>query len=422
MTLGDALAHARARVGDDRDRALVNEIVTGTLRHRLALDYQLSLRMSRPLSKLDATVLTALRLSAFQLLHLTRVPAAAIVNDAASLVRTVGKSSASSLVNAVLRRLSRERDALTWPERPTTMASAVERAHLVEHLSTVYSHPAWLVMRWLDRYGEADTERWLQFDNQPASLTLATNTARLTRDELAASLAGEGVSTRPTARAPRGLVVTGGRALQSRAFRDGLCVVQDEASQIVADLVPVSPGDRILDACAAPGGKTVALAARATKSGLVVATDVRAKRVQTLRDTIDRCAMDNVRIVHIEREGPLPFAVESFNRVLVDAPCSGLGTLRRDPDIRWRRQPTDFSRFVDGQLRLLERVSPLIAPGGHLVYSTCSSEPDENEAVMERFLAGTASFAVQVPNLRTFPFRDGLEAFFAAVLQRVDKP
>lgn len=438
-TLGDALARVRARVADERDRALVNEIVTGTLRHRLALDYQLSLRTARRFAKLDAAVLTILRLSAFQLLHLTRVPPSAIVNDAVGLVRTTGTSSASGLVNAVLRRLARERDALTWPERPATTASPAERARLVEHLSTVYSHPAWLVERWLDRYGEAATESWLAFDNSPASLTLAANAARISRDELATVLAADGVSTTPTRVALRGLQVTDGRALTSRAFHDGLCLVQDEASQLVADVVPVRPGDRILDACASPGGKTVALAASAGLDGVVVATDVRPRRIRTLHDTLQRCQVQNARIVHIDVEGPLPFAEGTFHRVLVDAPCSGLGTLRRDPDIRWRRGPDDFAGFADAQLRIVERVAPLVAPGGHLVYSTCSSEPEENEAIVRRFLGASSGFTIRPPGmsrfgaeagvlvtgdgfLRTLPFRDGLEAFFAAVLQRDEIP
>lgn len=434
-TLGDALARARAKVADDRDRALINEIVTGTLRHRAALDYQLSTRIARRFAALDDDVLAILRLSAFQLLHLTRVPASAIVNDAVNLVRGAGKTSASGLVNAVLRRLGRERGALAWPDRPARVESAEDQELLVAHLATFYSHPAWLVRRWIARYGASSTERWLAFDNEAPALTLAANTARTSRDELAQALERDGVSTEPTRVGARGLRVTGGSALTSQAFRDGLCLVQDEASQLVADLVPVRAGDRILDACAAPGGKTVALAAMTGPDGVVIATDVRARRVRTLRETVARCGVPNVRVVHVGAEGTLPFAPGAFDRVLVDAPCSGLGTLRRDPDIRWRREPEDLTRFAAQQLQILARVAPLVAPGGDLVYSTCSSEPDENEAIVHRFLASTPAFAPRPLEptaayahvdglvtedgfLRTLPFRDGLEAFFAAILQR----
>jgi 16S rRNA (cytosine967-C5)-methyltransferase len=421
-TLGDALARAKSRLGDERDRALVNEIVTGTLRHRLALDYQLASRIARRYSSLDDDVLIVLRLSAFQLLYLTRVPAGAVVNDAVSLARTARKSSATGLVNAVLRRLARDRNALTWPTRPTAVISDADRAQLVEHLATVYSHPAWLVERWLERYGAVATEQWLTFDNQAPALTLATNLARVTREELAALLAAEGIETTPTQVASRGLILRSGNAISSSPFRQGLCVVQDEASQLVADIVPAQLGDRVLDACASPGGKTVALAAAVGRRGLVVATDVRARRVQTLRDTIHRCGIENARIVHIGTEGAFPFVAGAFDRVLVDAPCSGLGTLRRDPDIRWRRGPDELVAFADAQLAILERVASLVAHGGHLVYSTCSSEPDENEAVVRRFLDRNVEFVAAAADLRTLPFRDGLEAFFAATLLRRTPP
>lgn len=424
-TLGDALARARAHVADERDRGLVNEIVTGTLRHRAALDYQLSLRITRKLSAMDAEVLTILRLSAFQLLHLTRVPAAAIVNDAVSLTRAAGKTSASGLVNAVLRRIGREREGLTWPARSS----------LVEHFAIVHSHPSWLVERWLARYGEAATERWLAFDNEAAALTLAANTARTDRDTLATALADAGVQTRAARVAPRGLVVTDGQALSTASFRDGLCLVQDEASQLVAEVVPIVPGDRVLDACAAPGGKTVALAARTGRTGRIVATDVRARRVRTLHETMQRCQVDNVSVAQIDVDTALPFAPGAFHGVLVDAPCSGLGTLRRDPDIRWRRGPDDLARFAEAQLAILARVAPLVRDAGYLVYSTCSSEPEENEAVVGRFLDTHRDYTLEPPDLarlgaaaaelvtaegyfRTVPFRDGLEAFFAAVLRR----
>lgn len=212
--------------------------------------------------------------------------------------------------------------------------------------------------------------------------------------------------------------------------------MQDEASQLIAEVVPISAGDRALDACAAPGGKTIAMAAAAGEGGSIVATDVRPRRVRTLNETIRRCRVTNVRVVHIDPDGPMPFRAGSFACVLVDAPCSGLGTVRRDPDIRWRREPADLAHFADAQLGLVQRVAPLVASGGHLVYSTCSSEPDENESVIGRFLATTPGFVTRPPALgprqsdrsavvtdagfvRTLPFRDGLEAFFAAVLHRV---
>jgi 16S rRNA (cytosine967-C5)-methyltransferase len=428
IDLGDALSRARDPLPDVRDRALATDLVTGTLRWQGAIDYQLQQRSRKPLARLDATVLLALRLGAYQLLHLGRIPPSAVVNDAVALVKQGGFASAAGFVNAILRRLARERAELEWPAREADPA---------RHLAVVHSHPEWLVRRWIARYGEDTTEAWLQFNNDPPALTLSPNRLRASRDETARQLAAEGVQTRPTAIAPHGLVVTDGRALSTQAFARGDCVVQDEASQIVPELVAASRHDVVLDACAAPGGKTLALAAQSAPSGLIVATDVRRRRVALLRDTLTRCGVERARVVHIPDTGELPFREQVFTRVLVDAPCSGLGTIRRDPDIRWRRTAEDLPSLAAAQISLLRRIAPVVAVGGRLVYSTCSSEPEENEAVVAAFLEATPGFAVVAADtaavdavrpairrmltpegyLRTSPTH-GLEAFFGAALTR----
>jgi 16S rRNA (cytosine967-C5)-methyltransferase len=424
LDLGEALARARDLLPDPRDRALTTDLVIGTLRWRGALDYQLQRLSSKRLDKLDDAVLDALRLGAYQLLHLERVPVSAVVNDSVDLVKRAGLASARGFANAILRRLARERGALPWPEE----------TRAVEYLSVVHSHPAWLVQRWLDRYGREVTEQWLRFNNQTPPVTLATNRLRCTRERLTELLRAEGVETEPTAIAPHGLVATGARPLATTAYASGLCLVQDEASQVVSEMLQARPAQRVLDACASPGGKTIALAARVTPGGLVVGSDVRPKRVQLLADTVRRTGAAHVRVVHIGATTPLPFVDGAFDGVLVDAPCSGLGTVRRDPDIRWRRTPDDFPTLVSAQLDLLQRVAPAVRPGGTLVYSTCSSEPEENEEVVAAFLQRTPHFEVQplqgadlppairrlhTPDgyLRTMP-TVGLEAFFAAVLRK----
>lgn len=424
--LGDALARSRDRLPDARDRALATELVTGTLRWRGALDYQLARFSGRRLDKLDPEVLDALRLAAYQLLYLERVPPSAAVNDSVALVKAARLTSAAPFVNAVLRRVSRERDRLAWPSRDD----------LIAHLSVVHSHPAWLVSKWLHRYGADVAERWLRFNNQPPALTLAANRLVGSREALAARLAAEGVRTEPTAMAPHGVRLVDGRALASTAFAEGACLVQDEASQLIAELVAASPGARVLDACAAPGGKTVALAAQVGSGGRVVATDVRARRMRLLAATLHRCGVRNASLVQIATRGSVPFAAASFDHVLVDAPCSGLGTVRRDPDIKWKRSPEDLETFARMQLDLLTRAIAVVRPGGRLVYSTCSSEPEENEAVVRAFLTTTPHVSLEplaslhdVPRairdlatpegyLRTDPARHGLEAFFGAVFSR----
>jgi 16S rRNA (cytosine967-C5)-methyltransferase len=407
VDLGAAVAQLRPSLADDRDRALLLELVAGALRMRNAIDYQLAQRVSRPLDKLDAAVLRILRVSAFQLLYESRLPAAAVINDAVHLTRRAGKSSAAGLTNAVLRALSRNRHRLTWP--PSDQPG--------EHLSVVQSHPRWLVDRWMTRYGVKSTQAWLEFNNRPAPMCLAVNRHVNSREELAAELSRAGVTTRPTARAPHGLEVVEGRALSTDAFREGRFVVQDEASQLIAALAPPAKGDRVLDLCASPGGKTIALSADAGAAGNVIACDVRQHRVRLLSRTLERCRVANATVMQVPAEGALPFQEASFDLVLIDAPCSGLGTVRRDPDIRWRRQPDDLPRFAGGQRSLLARAAGLVRNGGRLVYATCSSEPEENDDVINGFVADRVDFTVERQH-RTLPFEDGLEAFYGAVMRR----
>jgi 16S rRNA (cytosine967-C5)-methyltransferase len=401
LDLGEAVARARQPLHDARDRGLLLELVAGTLRMRRAIDYQLASRVNRPLEKLDQAVLRVLRLSAFQLIYLSRLPAPAIINDAVELTRRAGKTSAAGLANAVLRALSRDRAHLAWPD----------------DLSIVHSHPRWLVDRWIARYGAAATLDWLRFNNRPAALCLAVNRTLTTREALAAELAQAGVKTEPTSHAAHGLHVLEGHPLGLDAFSGGRFIVQDEASQLIAELVAARPGQRILDLCASPGGKTVALSAAAGAQGSIVACDVRPHRVRLLGRTLARCRIANATVVHVSEDGPLPFRDAAFDVVLIDAPCSGLGTVRRDPDIRWRRTPDDLARFAAAQRRLLSRAARLVRPGGRLTYSTCSSEPEENQDVVRHFLEEQSDYWLERVH-ETLPFRDGLEAFYGANLRR----
>jgi 16S rRNA (cytosine967-C5)-methyltransferase len=248
-------------------------------------------------------------------------------------------------------------------------------------------------------------------------MCLAVNRHRTSRDALLRELAAVGVQTRLTTRAAHGLEVIDGRALSTAGFAEGRFVSQDEASQLIGELAAPAPGATVLDLCASPGGKTLALSASVGATGRVIASDVRPNRVRLLQRTLDRCGVPNVTVVQVSAQGSLPFAPGVFDLVLIDAPCSGLGTVRRDPDIRWRRSPDDLPRFAIAQLALLERAANLVAPGGQLVYATCSSEPEENEDVVRSFIAGRSGFRIERLH-RTLPFSDHLEAFFGAVLRR----
>jgi 16S rRNA (cytosine967-C5)-methyltransferase len=426
--LPSALSRSRQHLSDERDRALAADIVTGTLRSQRSVDHLIEHFARRPLGRLDADIVTILRLSLYQLLHLTRVPASAIVDDAVDLARLARKPSATGFVNAVLRSTIRQKNHLPLPARPDDPTA---RDAALAYLGVTHSHPEWLVTRWLDRYGFEATERWVQFNNATPPLTLRVNRLRATREEARRILADDGIETDEAPAAPDGLVVAEGNPL--RRFPDGLFFVQDEASQLVALVAGAQADERVLDLCAAPGGKTTAMAAMMADRGVIVASDVRAKRIRLLHDTVRLSGSRHTHVVQVPARGPLPFT-DTFDCVLVDAPCSGLGTIRRDPDIRWRRHDRDLVALADSQIDLLERAAGAVAQGGRLVYATCSSEPEENDDVVGRFLERHTEFTlspVAQPALtrfidqrgmfRTLPFAHGLEAFFAAVLvRRVD--
>ncbi len=439
--LPGALAHARAALGDERDRALAAEIATGSLRWQGQIDALLAHFGRRPVSRLDVEIATILRLSAYQVLHLSRVPAAAATDDAVTLTRRARKGSAAGFVNAVLRSLARARGRLPLPPRPAPDAiarigsDAAARDAALDYLSVTLSHPRWLVARWLDRGGFEAAERWTRFDNAPAPLTLRANRLKTSAADLAAQLVSLGVVTRPAEYAPDGLIVLDGNPLWTPLAAQGLFFVQDEASQLVGLLAAAARGERVLDCCASPGGKTTAMAAAMEGEGAIVAADVRPRRIELLRRTIASSGARRVHLVLCDVARPLPFAAPCFDLVLLDAPCSGLGTIRRDPEIRWRRREIDLARLAAAQARMIANAAAVVRPGGRLVYATCSSEPEENDAVVSAFLQSHAGFALADARpqpvepglarvlddrgqLRTSPPAHGLEAFFAAVLKR----
>jgi 16S rRNA (cytosine967-C5)-methyltransferase len=433
--LPDLLARTREQLADERDRALAAAIVIGTLRWRGRLDFHLQQAISRNLGKLDAIVLDVLRMSLFQLLFLERVPAAAVVDDAVSLVRRGGKTSAGGFVNGVLRTISRTRDRLSLPAMPAAIHSPGDRDLAVDALHIAGSHPRWLVARWIDRLGLDAASAWVAFNNVEPPLTLRVNRSRATRETIAERLRALGVETVPTRVAPDGLTVVEGNPLRTAMANSGDFLIQDEASQLVPLLVGARPGHRVLDACAAPGGKSVALADALQGTGLLVAADARDRRVALLRRVLNAHGAHASLVEHDLHAGA-PFG-PAFDRVLVDAPCTGLGTLRRDVDIRWRRGPDDPGVAARRQGQLLAEASAAVAPGGRLVYATCSSEPEENEQVVSAFLDDHAGFR-RVPaktligegmaaallnpetgELVTRPDHHGLECFYAAAVERV---
>lgn len=404
-----------------RERALCTELVLGTLRWRGRLDHALAQCSRRPLQEVDPALLTTLRMGAYQLLYLDRVPDSAAVNESVRLARRSAGRGAAGFVNAVLRALLRQE--IRWPG---------DDADPVERLAVQTSHPPWLVQRWLDRLGPQQAEQALLAHNQPAPLVLRVNRRRTDPAALRTRLQAEGVQTEPGVWSDDALQVSKGNPLGGDAFREGLFYVQGEASILVADLVGAQPGERIADLCAAPGGKATQLAAVVQTRGLLVACDLHPKRLGLVRDNAHRLGLDRMRLV-VHDAGQPAIRPGSLDRALLDAPCSGTGVLRRHPEIRWRNELDDVRRLASLQARLLDAAAPTVRPGGRLVYSVCSLEPEEGLEVVQRFLQRRPDYHIDepgdvpealvdrsggLPHLLTHPQRHGLDGFFAAVLQR----
>jgi 16S rRNA (cytosine967-C5)-methyltransferase len=367
-----------------RDSAFILELVYGTLRNRALLDSALDQFSSQPVEKTDAWTRNILRLGAYQLLFLDRVPASAAVNTATELAKAFGKKH--GYVNGLLRNLDRKRKELSRPGTDDP----------VKRLSVLYSHPEWLVRRWVARFGGATAETLLRANNLHAPLVIRTNTLKTTRDELRASLESEGAKVREVKYSPAGLEMQSSPGILSlSAFQKGLFIVQDEAAQLVSMMLDPEPGDIVLDACAAPGGKATHLAELMRDRGTIIALENDRGRIGKIGENSERLG---TTIIVPAPGDATKYREGRFDKVLVDAPCSGLGVLRRHPDGRWNKDEKTVRERAALQRRMLENCAKLLKPGGALVYATCSTEPEENEDVVTAFLSNAGSdFAIDDP-------------------------
>jgi 16S rRNA (cytosine967-C5)-methyltransferase len=369
------------------DAGLATELTLGVLRQRLLLDFLLELHLEKAVERLDLPVALALRLGAYQLRFLQRIPASAAVNESVELVKKARKTSAASLVNAVLRRVAEQSKIPAEKLLPADVGTA-------ERLAILHSHSAWMVERWLARFGEARAMALLEADNRTPRLSCTLGDPAQ-RQRVLAALEQAGLRVEAGTLLRDAFSVSGGSASRTAEFRAGRISIQDEASQTIAMLAGVCAGNRVLDLCAAPGGKTQSLARAAGSQGLVVAADLYGHRLRAMAAQLDRLGLSNVRLVQLDATENLPFGAR-FDRILLDAPCSGTGTLARHPEIRWRLRPEQLAEFHALQVRMLRVALAHLAPGGRLVYSTCSIEPEENEEVIAEILRD-ASGVSRVP-------------------------
>jgi 16S rRNA (cytosine967-C5)-methyltransferase len=419
------------------DAGLATELALGVLRWQRLLDFAIDRNLKKPANLTDVEVRIALRLGMYQLLFLDRIPARAAVNESVELVKRARKRSAANLVNAILRKSAEEHF------RGISPADGIAGLHrtdlpLAERIGIQYSHPSWMVERWLRIYGEERTRSLVQANNRVPTLSGYVFEPQRC-DEATLSLQRTGCRILPGRLLRNAWVFEGGNPAANEAVRCGWVALQDEASQAVACLVAADRGNSVLDLCAAPGGKTLLLARAVEAKGRVVATDLHEHRARAMRERFERTGVRNVETLVLDGTQPLPFE-RAFDRILVDVPCSGTGTLARHPEIRWKLRAEDLRDLHDRQARLLRNSLPHLAAGGRLVYSTCSLEPEENESVVREVL-GALGDTFQLVNprsaienflqksvrpdsvvcadgfFRTFPPEHGTDGFFAAVIE-----
>lgn len=407
---------------EQRDRAFVTACVYGVVRWQGRIDWLLSKACNRPLDALTPWIRNILRLGAYQCLWMERVPPRAAVHASVGLARRFGHAGVAGLVNGVLRALLRQHATYALPDAD---------AQPVAHLAVAHSHPPWLVERWLERYGWEGAQALCAANNRPRDVALRVNTLRTTPQALAQRLVQEGLQhVRPSRLLAEALVAQGTSRLDALpSYRDGLFQVQDEGAMLVAPLCRARPGQRVLDACAAPGGKTTHLAQLMGDTGRIVACDAQPSRLRLLDANVKRLRLTSIAPVASDGAGALPWSGR-FDRILVDAPCSGLGVLSRHPDIKWRKGPADLRGMQATQLALLEAQRRFLAADGLLVYSVCSNEPEETHDVVRTFLERhpdmrldalaadlpneLASHAARTETLDLTPGQHGTEGVFAA--------
>jgi len=416
----DALLDRARQDFDARDNAFILELVYGTLRNRTLLDWTLEQFSAQPLAKTDAWTRNILRLGAYQMLFLDKVPVHAAVNTAADLAKEYGEKS--GYVNGLLRNLDRKRASVVGPGPDDP----------VKRLSILHSHPEWLVRRWVKRFGEETAERLLRENNRPAPLIVRANTLKTTRDQLKASLETEGAEAIETAYSTVGLEIVSSPGLRSLAAYDqGWFMVQDQAAQLIGLMLGPRSGETVLDACAAPGGKATHLAELMENRGTVTALESDQGRIGKIRENSTRLG---ITIISPVRGDATKYQEGRFDKILIDAPCSGLGVLRRHPDGRWNKNERTISERALLQRGILENVASLLKPGGALVYATCTTEPEENEEVIDSFLAKHSEFGIEGPQrflpastawlvdnkgfFRTLPGEPSMDGFFGVRLVR----
>jgi 16S rRNA (cytosine967-C5)-methyltransferase len=403
-----------------KDTALLTELTYGTIQRQYTLDYFLAPFLKKP-KKLQSWVRQLLRLSLYQMVFLDKIPDRAVIHEAVEIAKRKGHRGIAGLVNGVLRSVQRE-----------GVPSLDQISDPIERISIETSHPIWLVKRWVEQFGLERTKQMCEENLIAPIQTVRTNTVQLSREQLLDQLTNDGWNVQPSPIVPEGIRSLRGNLAHSQAFNEGLLTVQDESSMLVAHALKLTPGMKVLDCCAAPGGKTTHIAEMMDNEGEVWALDLHEHKVKLIEEQRNRLKLTIIHTKCIDsRKAGDYFANETFDRVLVDAPCSGLGVLRRKPDIKYSKNEEDVQALKSVQQSILHAVAPLVKQGGILVYSTCTVDRDENDRVIEQFLQQHPEFMPEPLSLpepvqplvnghqvQVFPQDFGSDGFYIACLRK----
>jgi len=419
-------AFKRYRYLTSLDRAFLTELTYGVLRWRGRLDWAIHQLSKTPFEKIEPEIVNILRLGLYQVLFLSRTPVSAAVNESSELAKKFRGRGGAGFVNAILRFLLRQGKEIAYPDFNREPAL---------HLSVVHAHPYWLIQRWVKEMGIEKTIKLCTDNNRIPALTLRTNTLKINREGLLRRLKEKGLSALPCVFAEDGIRVEDPPPTSELPLlREGFYMIQDEASQLVTSILDPKPEEKTLDACAGPGGKTTHMAQRIKNKGEIVAIDLSREKLVRVNEASHRLGIRIVRTRNGDSSRPLPFLGEAkFDRILADVPCTGFGTLRKNPDLKWKRDEGDIRRLSRLQFSILENISRYLRPDGVLVYSTCTVFREENEEVVERFLEKHSDFDLErvfapLPGhcrvfirdgyFKTFPDSEGMDGFFVARLIR----
>jgi 16S rRNA (cytosine967-C5)-methyltransferase len=406
-----------------KDIGLLTELTYGTLQRRLALDYFLK-PFIKNTKKLESWVLHLLRLTLYQMVYLDKIPDRAAIFEAVEIAKKRGHKGIASLVNGVLRSIQRE-----------GLPSLEEIVDPIERLSIETSHPEWLVKRWVSQFGFARTEEMVEMNVTAPLQTARVNLTKITRDDCIALLEEESFQIEKSPIIPEAIRSLKGNLANSQAFKQGYLTIQDESSMLVSYALGVKEHEKVLDACAAPGGKSTHIAEKMDNNGEVISLDLHEHKVKLINDNARRLGLKTIQTFAMDaRISGEKFSQESFDRILLDAPCSGLGVMRRKPDLKYTKHEEDINRLSGIQHNLLTAVAPLLKKGGILVYSTCTVDKEENEKTVQLFLQenpqfeGDDLFKNRMPEavqplitgfeLQIFPQDFGSDGFYMAVLRK----